>query len=85
MKGDPATIARFCSPDSLPKNYMKEIRDYQAKGYRVLCYCTKALSIAMASNLKEALNLSRVQVEEEGSFTFIGIVVMDNQLKWSTN
>lgn len=60
MKGDPSMIAKFCIPSSLPSNYMTEIQSYQSKGYRVLCYCTKALNTEKISDLKDALNLTRV-------------------------
>jgi len=63
---------------------MEEIKQYQSKGYRVLAYGTRILDDKMASNLNDILNLNREDVEKENSFQFLGIVVMDNQLKPKT-
>ena len=68
MKGDPLTISEFCEADSLPFDYMKEIREYQSKGYRVLSYATKTIDLEKASTLKEAMNLQRNEIEIENSF-----------------
>jgi magnesium-transporting ATPase (P-type) len=29
MKGDPLTISKFCIPETIPQDYMKEIKEYQ--------------------------------------------------------
>lgn len=29
MKGDPLTISEFCLPETVPQDYMKEIKEYQ--------------------------------------------------------
>jgi len=43
MKGSPNKIKEFCKKESLPKQYLEEIREYQSKGYRVLAYAFKKL------------------------------------------
>lgn len=68
MKGDPLTISEFCTSDTLPADYIKEIKEYQSKGYRVLSYATKAMDIDKVSSLKEAMNMQRNEVEIEGTF-----------------
>jgi magnesium-transporting ATPase (P-type) len=78
MKGDPLTISEFCLAKTLPQDYMKEIKEYQSKGYRVLSYATKSITLEKASTLKEAMNLQRNEIEIEETFEFIGIIVMDN-------
>jgi len=65
----------------LPRNYLTEIQEYQCKGYRVLAYATKNLDVKLANNLNKVIHLDREQVETENTFTFLGIVVMENQLK----
>ena len=78
MKGSPEKILQFCDETSLPQNYLKEIKEYQSKGYRVLAYATRALEKEIASSLAQVMNLERDEVEKRGTFQFIGIVVMDN-------
>lgn len=50
----------------------------------MLAYATKAIDLSLANSLDRVVHLDREQVETERSFTFLGIVVMDNQLKENT-
>jgi len=59
MKGAPGKIKEFCKKDSLPKRYLEEIKEYQSKGYRVLAYATKKLSIKTANSLQQVISLDR--------------------------
>lgn len=72
------TIGAFCNSESLPPEYMDEIKEYQSKGYRVLAYGTKLLEDNFARSFNDIINLPREQAESEDSFQFLGIVVMDN-------
>ena len=47
----------------------------------MLSYATKSITLEKASTLQEAMNLQRKEIEIEKTFEFIGIIVMDNQLK----
>ena len=47
----------------------------------MLAYATKNLDVKLANNLNKVIHLDREQVETENTFTFLGIVVMENQLK----
>lgn len=49
-----------------------------------MAYATKVIDLSIADSLDKVVNLDREQVETEDSFIFLGIVVMDNQLKENT-
>ncbi|XP_042526258.1 probable cation-transporting ATPase 13A5 [Dipodomys spectabilis] len=79
MKGAPEMVARFCRPESVPKNFPQELRNYTVQGFRVIALAHRALK---TGRLSEVENLEREKVESE--LTFLGLLIMENRLKKET-
>ncbi|XP_025142176.3 probable cation-transporting ATPase 13A5 isoform X3 [Bubalus bubalis] len=79
MKGAPEMLARFCRPETVPKNFPKELRNYTAQGFRVIALAHKVLKMR---KLSEVESLTREHVESE--LTFLGLLIMENRLKKET-
>ncbi|KAM5292237.1 putative cation-transporting ATPase 13A5 [Ctenodactylus gundi] len=79
MKGAPETVARFCRPETVPKNFPQALRNYTVQGFRVIAFAHQALK---TRTLSEVQHLERDTVESE--LTFLGLLVMENRLKKET-
>ncbi|KAI4548269.1 hypothetical protein MG293_000599 [Ovis ammon polii] len=79
VKGAPEMLARFCRPETVPRNFPKELRNYTVQGFRVIALAHKVLKM---EKLSEVISLTREHVESE--LTFLGLLVMENRLKKET-
>uniref|UniRef100_A0A8D1N155 Cation-transporting ATPase n=1 Tax=Sus scrofa TaxID=9823 RepID=A0A8D1N155_PIG len=79
MKGAPEMLARFCSSETVPKNFAQELRNYTVQGFRVIALAHKALKMGKFSEVE---SLTRETVESE--LTFLGLLIMENRLKKET-
>uniref|UniRef100_A0A8C3HWJ9 ATPase 13A5 n=1 Tax=Chrysemys picta bellii TaxID=8478 RepID=A0A8C3HWJ9_CHRPI len=67
MKGAPEMVTSFCRPETVPTDFVKELKVYTTQGFRV---------IALAHR---ALNMGKDEVESD--LTFLGLLIMENRLK----
>uniref|UniRef100_A0A674I4V3 Cation-transporting ATPase n=1 Tax=Terrapene triunguis TaxID=2587831 RepID=A0A674I4V3_9SAUR len=67
MKGAPEMVTSFCRPETVPTDFVKELKVYTTQGFRV---------IALAHR---ALNMGNDEVESD--LTFLGLLIMENRLK----
>ncbi|XP_005338475.2 putative cation-transporting ATPase 13A5 isoform X1 [Ictidomys tridecemlineatus] len=79
LKGAPEMVARFCRPETVPKNFPQELRNYTAQGFRVIALAHKVLKTGKLSDVQR---LAREKVESE--LTFLGLLIMENRLKKET-
>ncbi|MBZ3889930.1 putative cation-transporting ATPase 13A5 [Sciurus carolinensis] len=79
MKGAPEMVARFCRPETVPKNFPQELRNYTVQGFRVIALAHKALKLGKFSDVER---LAREKVESE--LTLLGLLIMENRLKKET-
>uniref|UniRef100_A0A452HIK7 Cation-transporting ATPase n=1 Tax=Gopherus agassizii TaxID=38772 RepID=A0A452HIK7_9SAUR len=70
MKGAPEMVTSFCRPETVPTDFVKELKVYTTQGFRV---------IALAHR---ALNMGKDEVESD--LTFLGLLIMENRLKAET-
>ncbi|XP_009881727.1 PREDICTED: probable cation-transporting ATPase 13A5 [Charadrius vociferus] len=79
MKGAPEIVSSFCRPETVPADFLKELKTYTSQGFRVIALAHKVL------NLGKDVDLSNVQREEaESGLVFLGLLVMENRLKQDT-
>lgn len=79
MKGAPEMLVRFCRPETVPKNFSRELKNYTIQGFRVIALAHKTLKMRKISEVE---NLVREKVESE--LTFLGLLIMENRLKKET-
>lgn len=79
MKGAPEMVARFCSSETVPKNFPQELRNYTVQGFRVIALAHKTLKMEKVSDVER---LAREKVESE--LAFLGLLIMENRLKNET-
>ncbi|XP_032705856.1 probable cation-transporting ATPase 13A5, partial [Lontra canadensis] len=79
MKGAPEMLAKFCKPETVPKDFPQKLRNYTVQGFRVIALAHKDLKMEKLSELQ---NLAREKAESE--LTFLGLLIMENRLKKET-
>uniref|UniRef100_A0A8V5HDH5 Cation-transporting P-type ATPase N-terminal domain-containing protein n=1 Tax=Melopsittacus undulatus TaxID=13146 RepID=A0A8V5HDH5_MELUD len=79
MKGGPETVSSFCRQDTVPANFLKELKTYTSQGFRVIALAHKVLNPGKNVDVS---NLEREDVESE--MEFLGLLVMENSLKQET-
>ncbi|XP_048362934.1 probable cation-transporting ATPase 13A5 [Sphaerodactylus townsendi] len=79
MKGAPEMVASFCTAETVPRNFVKELKFYTSQGFRVIALAQKALALGGDTDLD---GLEREEVES--GLTFLGLLVMENRLKAET-
>ncbi|XP_078523058.1 putative cation-transporting ATPase 13A4 [Lissotriton helveticus] len=79
MKGAPEKVISFCRPETVPSNFSSELQIYTMQGFRVIGLAYKALPSEMHPKLR---SLARGDVES--NLEFLGLMVMENQLKPET-
>ncbi|KAM4043772.1 putative cation-transporting ATPase 13A4 [Anomaloglossus baeobatrachus] len=79
MKGAPEMVEQFCTPDTVPINYRKELEHYTLQGFRVIALAYKQLDTNNAQSIE---SLEREEVECD--LVFLGFLVMENKLKPET-
>ncbi|KAF7464429.1 Hypothetical predicted protein [Marmota monax] len=52
MKGAPEMVARFCRPETVPKNFPQELRNYTVQGFRVIALAHKVLKMGKLSDVQ---------------------------------
>ncbi|NWQ98581.1 AT135 ATPase, partial [Burhinus bistriatus] len=79
MKGAPEIVSSFCRQETVPANFLKELKTYTSQGFRVIALAHKVL------NLGEDVDVSNLEREEaESGLVFLGLLVMENRLKQQT-
>uniref|UniRef100_A0A674I518 Cation-transporting ATPase n=1 Tax=Terrapene triunguis TaxID=2587831 RepID=A0A674I518_9SAUR len=76
MKGAPEMVTSFCRPETVPTDFVKELKVYTTQGFRVIALAHRALNMG---NDVELDNLEREEVESD--LTFLGLLIMENRLK----
>ncbi|XP_078521831.1 putative cation-transporting ATPase 13A4 [Lissotriton helveticus] len=79
MKGAPEKVISFCRPETVPSSFSYTLQLYTMQGFRVIGLAYKALS---AQKPSELTSLTREEVESD--LEFLGLLVMENQLKPET-
>ncbi|KAJ1086907.1 hypothetical protein NDU88_000102 [Pleurodeles waltl] len=79
MKGAPEKVISFCRPETVPSDFSSELQLYTMQGFRVIGLAYKALPAGMHAELTR---LTREEVES--NLEFLGLLVMENQLKPET-
>ncbi|NXD13860.1 AT135 ATPase, partial [Nothocercus nigrocapillus] len=79
MKGAPETVTGFCRPETVPANFLTELKTHTSQGFRVIALAHKVLSLGEDANVS---HLEREVVESE--LVFLGLLVMENRLKRET-
>ena len=78
VKGAPEIVASFCSPDSVPKDFMQTFESFTRKGFRVLATAVKIIS----DDAQQCLEMSRTDIECQ--MNLVGLYLFKNKLKDST-
>uniref|UniRef100_A0A452HIJ8 Cation-transporting ATPase n=1 Tax=Gopherus agassizii TaxID=38772 RepID=A0A452HIJ8_9SAUR len=79
MKGAPEMVTSFCRPETVPTDFVKELKVYTTQGFRVIALAHRALNMGKDVELD---NLEREEVESD--LTFLGLLIMENRLKAET-
>ncbi|XP_050819826.1 probable cation-transporting ATPase 13A5 isoform X3 [Gopherus flavomarginatus] len=79
MKGAPEMVTSFCRPETVPIDFIKELKVYTTQGFRVIALAHRALNMGKDVELD---NLEREEVESD--LTFLGLLIMENRLKAET-
>ncbi|XP_021249012.1 probable cation-transporting ATPase 13A5 isoform X2 [Numida meleagris] len=79
MKGAPEIVSSFCRQETVPADFLEELKSYTSQGFRVIALAHKLLS------LPEDVDVSNLEREEaESELEFLGLLVMENRLKPET-
>ncbi|XP_075719779.1 putative cation-transporting ATPase 13A4 [Rhinoderma darwinii] len=79
MKGAPEMVEQFCTPETVPLNFLKELEHYTLQGFRVIALAYKKLA---TNNFQIIESLEREEVESD--LQFLGFLIMENKLKPET-
>ncbi|XP_078523236.1 putative cation-transporting ATPase 13A4 [Lissotriton helveticus] len=79
MKGAPEKVISFCRPETVPSDFSNELQIYTRQGFRVIGLAYKPMPSKTPSELN---SLAREDVES--NLEFLGLLVMENQLKPET-
>uniref|UniRef100_A0A8C2TTM3 Cation-transporting ATPase n=1 Tax=Coturnix japonica TaxID=93934 RepID=A0A8C2TTM3_COTJA len=74
MKGAPETVSSFCRQETVPSDFLEELKTYTSRGFRVIALAHKYNHVSFL--------LSREEVES--GLEFLGLLVMENRLKPET-
>uniref|UniRef100_A0A8C0IIU2 Cation-transporting ATPase n=1 Tax=Bubo bubo TaxID=30461 RepID=A0A8C0IIU2_BUBBB len=80
MKGAPEIVSSFCRQDTVPVNFLKELKTYTSQGFRVIALAHKVLITLLIACFTTAL----AREEAESGLVFLGLLVMENRLKQET-
>lgn len=75
VKGAPEIVASFCTPESLPKDFLEIFESYTRRGFRVLATAIKVIS-------DDGVDMSRNEIECQ--MEFVGLYLFKNKLKEAT-
>lgn len=82
VKGSPEAIAALCDPATLPSDFWSVLASYTHQGYRVLGAGWKRVSSAMLPpHGSPAWAAPELRDAAEAGLEFIGLIVLENQLK----
>uniref|UniRef100_A0A7M4F345 Cation-transporting ATPase n=1 Tax=Crocodylus porosus TaxID=8502 RepID=A0A7M4F345_CROPO len=78
MKGAPEMVASFCRPETVPADFVKELKVYTMQGFRVIALAHKPC-------LQSPCGLFFLLREDvESGLAFLGLLIMENRLKRET-
>ncbi|NXP54168.1 AT135 ATPase, partial [Heliornis fulica] len=79
MKGAPEIVSSFCRQDTVPDDFLEELKTYTSQGFRVIALAHKVL------NLGKDVDVSNLEREDtESELVFLGLLVMENRVKPET-
>uniref|UniRef100_A0A8B9EFE4 Cation-transporting ATPase n=1 Tax=Anser cygnoides TaxID=8845 RepID=A0A8B9EFE4_ANSCY len=79
MKGAPEIVSSLCRQETVPADFLKELKTYTSQGFRVIALAHKVLSLG------KDVDVSDLEREEaESGLVFLGLLVMENRLKQET-
>ncbi|XP_035400635.1 probable cation-transporting ATPase 13A5 [Cygnus atratus] len=79
MKGAPEIVSSLCRQETVPADFLKELKMYTSQGFRVIALAHKVLSLG------KDVDVSDLEREEaESGLVFLGLLVMENRLKQET-
>lgn len=82
VKGSPEAIASLCIPATLPPDFWQVLASYTHLGYRVLGAAWKNVPAAsLPSHGSAAWSTPELRTSFETGLTFLGFIVLENQLK----
>ncbi|XP_069583260.1 probable cation-transporting ATPase 13A4 isoform X1 [Ranitomeya imitator] len=79
MKGAPEMVASFCTAESVPSGFFKELEHYTFQGLRVIGVASKTLK---NTNCQDLDSIEREEVEKD--MEFLGLLILENRLKPET-
>uniref|UniRef100_A0A8C3CNT9 Cation-transporting ATPase n=1 Tax=Cairina moschata TaxID=8855 RepID=A0A8C3CNT9_CAIMO len=79
MKGAPEIVSSLCRQETVPADFLKELKMYTSQGFRVIALAHKVLSLGKDVDVSD---LEREKAESE--LVFLGLLVMENRLKQET-
>uniref|UniRef100_U3I699 Cation-transporting ATPase n=1 Tax=Anas platyrhynchos platyrhynchos TaxID=8840 RepID=U3I699_ANAPP len=79
MKGAPEIVSSLCRQETVPADFLKELKMYTSQGFRVIALAHKVLSLGKDVDVSD---LEREEAESE--LVFLGLLVMENRLKQET-
>jgi magnesium-transporting ATPase (P-type) len=74
-KGAPEAIVPLCKPESVPKDFLRQLHQYTREGLRVLALAGRKLK----TQYHRVHRLAREDAEKD--LTLLGLLVMENRLK----
>uniref|UniRef100_A0A7M4FZ47 Cation-transporting ATPase n=1 Tax=Crocodylus porosus TaxID=8502 RepID=A0A7M4FZ47_CROPO len=80
MKGAPEMVASFCRPETVPADFVKELKVYTMQGFRVIALAHKALDVGK----DVAVDTLTEPTDVESGLAFLGLLIMENRLKRET-
>ncbi|KAK6177645.1 hypothetical protein SNE40_015705 [Patella caerulea] len=79
-KGAPEKVISLCKPESVPENFQTMLHKYTVQGFRVIALSYRPLEPKITWH--QVQRISRDKVERD--MTFLGLMVLQNQLKPQT-
>uniref|UniRef100_A0A669PQ23 ATPase 13A5 n=1 Tax=Phasianus colchicus TaxID=9054 RepID=A0A669PQ23_PHACC len=80
MKGAPETVSSFCRQETVPSDFLEELKTYTSQGFRVIALAHKSLVPRKHNHVSFLLPREEV----ESGLEFLGLLVMENRLKPET-
>uniref|UniRef100_A0A146M0L3 Cation-transporting ATPase n=1 Tax=Lygus hesperus TaxID=30085 RepID=A0A146M0L3_LYGHE len=80
-KGSPEMVTSLCEPSTIPADFDSELEGYTKEGYRVLGVAYRDIPKKMSYTKIQRLT----REDAESKLIFLGLVVMENQLKPQTS
>uniref|UniRef100_A0A8B9IMM0 Cation-transporting ATPase n=1 Tax=Anser cygnoides TaxID=8845 RepID=A0A8B9IMM0_ANSCY len=80
MKGAPEIVSSLCRQETVPADFLKELKTYTSQGFRVIALAHKVLT----EHSSTCVSVLAPREEAESGLVFLGLLVMENRLKQET-